>query len=102
MKYKKEYELKNRGEESSTFGGHAYDALLILTKAIEKANSTDKEAVRSAIEGLKGVVGTAGIFNFSAQDHNGLDMSSFEMLTVKNGKFALLKDEPKKETGKKK
>jgi branched-chain amino acid transport system substrate-binding protein len=90
MKYKKEYELKNRGEECSTFGGHAFDAMLILTKAIEKANSTDKEAVRSAIEGLKGVVGTAGIFNFSAQDHNGLDMNSFEMLTVKNGKFVVL------------
>ncbi len=88
--YKTEYEAKNRGEEASTFGGHAYDALLILTKAIEKAGSTDTEAVRTAIENLKGVVGTAGIFNFSATDHNGLDIESFEMLTVKNGKFAVL------------
>lgn len=91
MKYKKDYELKCHGEECSTFGGHAYDAMLILTKAIEKAGSTDKEAVRNAIENLKGVVGTAGIFNFSPQDHNGLDMSSFEMLTVKKGKFVVLK-----------
>lgn len=90
MKYKKDYELKCHGEECSTFGGHAYDAMLILTKAIESANSTDKEAVRAAIEGLKGVVGTAGIFNFSPEDHNGLDMTSFVMLTVKKGKFALL------------
>ena len=59
-------------------------------KAIEKANTTDKEAVRNAIESLKGVVGTAGIFNFSPEDHNGLDLSSFVMLTVKKGKFALL------------
>jgi branched-chain amino acid transport system substrate-binding protein len=72
--------------------------MLILTKAIEKANSTDTEAVRSAIEGLKGVVGIGGVFNFTAQDHNGLAIDSFEMLTVKNGKFALLpqKPEPKK------
>jgi branched-chain amino acid transport system substrate-binding protein len=90
MKYKKDYELKCHGEECSTFGGHAYDAMLILTKAIESANSTDKEAVRAAIEGLKGVIGTAGIFNFSPEDHNGLDMTSFVMLTVKKGKFALL------------
>ena len=96
MKYKKDYEAMFK-EDASTFGGHAYDAMLILTKAIEKAGSTDKEALRNAIEGLKGVVGTAGIFNFSAQDHNGLDINSFEMLTVKKGKFVILSTPPKKE-----
>ncbi len=89
MDYKKEYETKFK-EDASTFGGHGYDAMLILTKAIEKAGSTDREAVRNAIEDLKGVVGTAGIFNFSPQDHNGLTIDSFEMLTVKKGKFAVL------------
>ena len=90
-KYKKDYESKYK-EEASTFGGHAYDAMIILTKAIEKAGSTDKEAVRSAIENLKGVVGTGGVFTFSAQDHNGIDINafSFEMITVKNGKFEIL------------
>lgn len=90
-KYKKDYESKYK-EEASTFGGHAYDAMIILTKAIEKAGSTDREAVRSAIENLKGVVGTGGVFTFSAQDHNGIDINafSFEMITVKNGKFEIL------------
>ena len=74
----------------STFGGHAYDAFIILMKGIEKAKSTDKEAVRTAIENLKGVVGTAGIFNFSPPDHNGLGLDAVEMLTVTNGKFAIL------------
>ncbi len=97
--YKKGYEAKYK-EEASTFGGHAYDAMLLLTKAIEKAGSTDKDAVRNSIEGLKGVVGTGGIFNMSATDHNGLAMDSFEMLTVKGGKFAIL--EQKKEPAKKK
>ena len=86
--YKKAYEAKFH-EDVSTFGGHAYDAFLILTEGIRKAGSTDKAAVRDAIEGLKGVVGTAGVFNFSPEDHNGLTMDSFEMLTVKNGQFAL-------------
>jgi branched-chain amino acid transport system substrate-binding protein len=89
MKYKKDYEGKFK-EDASTFGGHAYDALIVLNKAIEKARSTDKEAVRTAIENLKGVVGTGGVFNFSPEDHNGLAMDSFEMLTVKKGKFAIL------------
>lgn len=89
VKYRDDYEKKFK-EDASTFGGHAYDALMILVKAIEKAGSADKEAVRTAIENMKGFVGTGGIFNFSAEDHNGLDISSFEMLTVKNGKFTVL------------
>ena len=86
--YKSKYETKYK-ENVSTFGGHAYDAFLILTKAIEKAGA-DKEKVRTAIETTRGLVGTAGVFNFSAEDHNGLDKNAFEMLTVKDGKFVVL------------
>jgi branched-chain amino acid transport system substrate-binding protein len=87
-KYKKDYESKYK-EDASTFGGHAYDAFLVLINGIEKANSVDKEAVRTAIEQLKGLVGTGGIFSFSPEDHNGLGIDAFEMLTVKKGKFAI-------------
>jgi branched-chain amino acid transport system substrate-binding protein len=86
--YKKAYEAKF-GEAVSTFGGHAYDAFLILTEAIKKAGSTDKYKVRDAIEGIKGLAGTGGIFSFSPTDHNGLTIDSFEVLTVKNGEFVL-------------
>jgi branched-chain amino acid transport system substrate-binding protein len=89
MKYKKDYETKFK-EEASTFGGHAYDAMMILVKAIETAGA-DREKARDAIENIKGFVGTGGVFNLSAADHNGLDIDSFEMLTVKKGKFAVLK-----------
>ncbi len=88
VNYTKDYEFRYK-DEASTFGGHAYDAFIILMKGIEKAKSTDKEAVRTAIENLKGVVGTGGIFNFSPTDHNGLGLDAFEMLTVKKGKFAI-------------
>ncbi len=90
IKYKNDYESKYN-EPASTFGGHAYDAFMILVKALEKSGN-DKDKLRDAIENMKGFVGTGGVFNFSAADHNGLDMSAFEMLTVKNGKFALLKE----------
>jgi branched-chain amino acid transport system substrate-binding protein len=85
--YKKEYE-KKYGEDVSTFGGHAYDAMEMLVAALRKAGA-DREKVRSALEGLTGLVGTAGVFNFSPTDHNGLGLDAFEMLTVKNGKFAV-------------
>jgi branched-chain amino acid transport system substrate-binding protein len=88
LSYKKSYEAKYK-EDVSTFGGHAYDAMLVLVEAVKTAG-TDKEKVRTAIENIKGLVGTAGIFNFSATDHNGLDLNAFEMLTVKDGKFTVL------------
>jgi branched-chain amino acid transport system substrate-binding protein len=89
MKYKTDYEARY-GEEVSTFGGHAYDAFLLLEAAIKKAGSTEAPEVRAALETVQGLVGTAGIFNMSPNDHNGLGLDSFEMLTVKNGRFVLL------------
>lgn len=85
--FKNKYESKFK-EDVSTFGGHAYDAFMILVKAIEKGG-TDKEKVRDAVENMKGFVGTAGVFNFSPTDHNGLGLDAFEMLTVKDGKFVV-------------
>ena len=87
--YKKEYEAKYK-EDVSTFGGHAYDAMKVLEQAIKAAGVVDKEKVRNTIENMKGLVGTAGLFNFTPADHNGLDANAFEMLTVKDGKFAVL------------
>jgi branched-chain amino acid transport system substrate-binding protein len=83
--YKQAYEARFK-EDVSTFGGHGYDAFTVLVKALE-AGGGDREKVRAAIEGLRGLAGTAGVFNFSAADHNGLDASAFELLTVKDGKF---------------
>ena len=91
MEYKKDYESKFK-EDASTFGGHAYDSLNILVAAIKNAKSTDKEKVRDSIENLKGFVGIAGVFSFSPKDHYGLDQNAFEMLTVKDGKFAIYKN----------
>jgi len=87
VKYKNDYEARFK-EDVSTFGGHGWDALMILAKAIEEAG-LDKAKVRDAIENMKGFVGTGGVFNFSAEDHNGLGLDAFEMMTVKDGKFAL-------------
>ncbi|MCP4135027.1 MAG: ABC transporter substrate-binding protein [bacterium] len=88
--YKKDYEAKYK-EDVSTFGGHAYDAVMILIEALKKAGSADTEKVRTAIENLKDFPGTGGVFNFSAEDHNGLGIDSLSMHTVKDGRFVLYK-----------
>jgi branched-chain amino acid transport system substrate-binding protein len=87
VKYKNDYESRFK-EDVSTFGGHAYDAFMILVQAIAEAGP-DKAKVRDAIENMKGFVGTGGIFNFSPEDHTGLGLDGFELITVKDGKFAL-------------
>jgi branched-chain amino acid transport system substrate-binding protein len=88
VSYKTGYEARYK-EDVSTFGGHAHDALGILVRAVKEAG-LDREKVRSAVENMKGFVGTAGVFTFSPADHNGLSIDAFEMLTVKGGKFVVL------------
>ena len=88
MKYKNSYESKYK-EDVSTFGGHAYDAMMLLIQAIKTAG-VNPQKVRAALENIKGFYGTAGEFNFSPADHNGLGMDSFVMLTVKDGQFQLM------------
>jgi len=85
MNYIKNYEAKFK-EPASTFGGHAYDAFTILMAAIAEGGN-DRDKVRSAIENMKNFAGTGGVFSFSREDHNGLDIDAFQMMTVKNGKF---------------
>ena len=87
LQYKHDYESKFH-ESASTFGGHGYDSIMILARAIDEVGA-DSEKARDAIENMKNFVGTGGVFNFSPTDHNGLDINSFAMMTVKDGKFVL-------------
>ena len=86
--YSRTYQQKT-GQAVSTFGGHAYDGLMILTKAMERAKSADKAKVRNEIEKTKGYVGTGGIVTMSPTDHMGLDLSAFRMLEIKSGDWTL-------------
>ena len=87
--YKKTYEDTAK-QPVSTFGGHAYDGLMIFVEAAKRANSTDPTKIRDEIEKTKGFVGTGGIVNMSPTDHLGLDLSAFRMLEIKNGDWTLV------------
>lgn len=84
MNYSRTYEQKS-GQAVSTFGGHAYDGLMILVQAMQRAKSADKVKIRDEIEKTKGYIGTSGIVTMSPTDHMGLDLSAFHMLEIKNG-----------------
>lgn len=77
-------------DEASTFGGYAYDGLMIAVDAIKRAGSTDKAKVRDAIEATKGYVGSSGVFNMSPKNHMGLELSSFRLLEIKNGDWTIV------------
>lgn len=85
VQYKNEYEAKYK-EDASAFGGYAYDAINMVVAAVKQAGN-DRAKVRDAVEGLNNFAGVGGMFTFTPQDHNGLDINSFAMMTVKNGKF---------------
>lgn len=90
LEYKTKFE-KETGQPVSTFGGHARDALFMLVEAMKRAGSADKAKVRDEIEKTRNFVGTGGVINMSPTDHLGLDLSSFRMIEIKDGDWALVK-----------
>ena len=88
--YKHEYESHYKSDVA-TFGGHAWDGLMIAVNAMKAAGSTDKAKVRDAIEATHGFMGIDGEFNMSPTDHMGLNLSAFRMLEIKGGNWTLVK-----------
>lgn len=87
--YLKTYSAKYN-EPVSSFGGHAWDSLSMVEKALA-AVGCDKAKIRDYLENLTGFVGQHGVFNFSPKDHNGLTKEAFQMVVVKDGDWALTK-----------
>lgn len=78
------------GTEASTFGGYAYDGFLLLSGAVGKGTTT-AEQIRDGLERTKKLVSVSGIFSMSPKDHNGLDLSAFEMVRITRGDWELIK-----------
>jgi branched-chain amino acid transport system substrate-binding protein len=87
--YTRTYQQKT-GQPVSTFGGHAYDGLMIFVEAAKRAGSFDKAKVREEIEKTKNFIGTGGVVNMSPRDHLGLDLSAFRVLEIKGGDWTLV------------
>jgi len=96
LEYKKLYEGKHGAGSLSTFGGHAWDAQLLLATAVPEALKRAKPgtaefraALRDAIEGVRDLRATHGVFNMSPQDHNGLDQRARVMVRIEKGQWKL-------------
>jgi branched-chain amino acid transport system substrate-binding protein len=96
--YISRYETKYGKDSRSTFGGHAWDSYLLLSRAIPqalaKARPGTREfraALRDALESTHELVATHGVYSMSAQEHNGLDNRARVMIRIDNGKWVLLK-----------
>lgn len=86
------------GSKPATFGANVFDAGLLLQTAVPVAlkkgqpgTPAFRAALRDALEGIKELVGTQGVYNMSPQDHSGFDQRGRELITVKNGNWALVK-----------
>ena len=96
--YITKYEAKFGKDSRTTFGGHAWDAGVMLSAAIpealKKAKPGTKEfrsALRDALENMKEVVATHGVYTMSPTEHNGLDNRARTMIKIDNGKWVLAK-----------
>lgn len=89
VKYASDYEARFKSAVS-TFGGHGYDALMLVLEAIKRSGSAEPQAIRDGIEKITAYVGTAGIFTFNAKDHNGLDAAAFEMVKIEKGDWKIV------------
>ena len=90
---------KQFGNPPPIFGAGTYDAGLMLANAIPQAAKKGKpgteafrSALRDALEGTKELVTSQGVVTMTPKDHSGFDHRGRVLVTVKDGKFVMVKD----------
>ena len=74
------------GEAPSTFAGHAYDALYLISEAAQRVQGDlTPAALRDEIEKTAGFIGIGGTFDMSATNHNGLGKEDLSMYVITDG-----------------
>jgi branched-chain amino acid transport system substrate-binding protein len=83
--------------KADMFAAQAYDAVMIPVQAWSKVPAAVRDddltraraALRDAIENTRDYRGAIGVFDYSADDHLGLDARSTFLVMVKDGQFVL-------------
>ena len=83
---------KMYGSKPATFGANVYDAGLLLQAAVPEAAKKARPgtpefraALRDALEQIKELVGTQGVYTMTPQDHSGFDRRGRELMQLRNG-----------------
>lgn len=88
LNYITEYQAKY-GSDPDVYGAEAYDGMLMAFKALEAADSFDKEKIRNALEHLE-FIGTNGLYKFTPQKHYGLQKDDAVVMEWRKGDWNLL------------
>ena len=90
------YDAKYGAGTANGFGAYSWDlgvwlkqAIPIALKSAKPGTPEFRAALRDAFEGMKDVVGSHGVYNLSATDHNGLDNRGRVMVTIQGGTWKL-------------
>ncbi|MBI5321430.1 ABC transporter substrate-binding protein [Bradyrhizobium sp.] len=94
----KAYEAKYGPNSRSQFAGHSYDAFLVLERVVPVALKKAKpgtpefrEAIRQALLTEREIAASQGVYNFTEKDRYGVDDRARILLTVKGGKYQMVK-----------
>jgi branched-chain amino acid transport system substrate-binding protein len=80
---------KHFNKEGDHFGGHAWDAMMLLKTAIEKGGD-NPSAIRSQLDKIRNFPGIGGVFTYSPSDHSGLGKDAFVLVQVKGKDWVLV------------
>lgn len=95
LDYVQKYEAANGPGSISTFGGHMWDAGQLVVAALPVALKTGAKpgtpefrvAMRDAIENIKNLPVSHGVFNMSPTDHAGFDERARVIVKIEGGKW---------------
>ncbi|ANC46761.1 ABC transporter substrate-binding protein [Pandoraea pnomenusa] len=94
--FAKRYEAQYGAGSRNLFAGYAYDAYLVLDRAVAVAakqaqpgTQSFRDALVSAIEQTRGLAATHGMINVNAQDHSAYGEDGRVLVTVKGGKWTI-------------
>ncbi len=91
LEYAQQFEEKY-GRPADTFGGHAWDAVMLVVNAL-RDGATTPAAIRDHIEATQDFMGIGGVFSFSADAHYGLTPDAFVMVEIADGEWKLITEE---------